>query len=348
MPPMDIESVDTLPDFSHAVIVEVVRQRGSTLSFHRHCRAVLGAALSHTSGAETRAPVHTSPFEFDRLTTQERPSKRLARMASPSDALVSVERSLALLRKDRIDAQRLGMESLVCLTDRDSSGDDLAVYGSMVVVGAPITGELVQDDSVFEEVHGYLMQLIEKRVLPSEAEEEDPNTSFASSVSTLNCSIATEDGLTRKSKETTAPNPPVDDAHHGGVLRSMALRVLANSLTVLADKQPALLTGILKDSRLVSKPFLKSLAEDIRGGQRLPAVVVGTRLASAHEAALATRCLRLLAQHSTVAQRLLVNPKRTAHPVLAGLRKNRTVGHLVLQRETKDAFAVMSQDVRTC
>jgi len=331
---------DSVPDFSHAIIVEVVRVRGSTLSFHRHCRAVLGAAKCRVSGKES--PIaRSSPLEFERLVS-DRPTKRVKRSTSPAQAVVAMEHNLALLKKDRICAQRLGMEGLVILTDVHASGEDLALYCSMAVVGAPIMGDLGAEDACLEDLHGYWIQLIQNRVLPSEVEEDGVvDASFASSVSPSGSS--TPPSVAASSSSSTP------DAHHGGMLRSMALRVLANALTILQEKQSSLLRGVLKGSRLVSRPFLQSLAEDLLGAQRLPAVVSGTRLASAHEAALATRCLRILAQHSSTAQKLLVNPKRTVHPTLETLWKNRSVPqHPVLSNESETAYSALSQDIRTC
>ena len=92
----------------------------------------------------------------------------------------------------------------------------------------------------------------------------------------------------------------------------------------------------------MSREFVQSLAEDLLGASRLPAVAAGTRLASAHEAALATRCIGLLAQHSPPVRRMMLAANQTSAPTLEVLKKNQEVC------ETKKTYSVLSQDFRTC
>ena len=434
-PPLDIQSIDTMPDFSHAVIVEVLRQRGSSMSFHHHCRAVLNAAMSKSNGHDTRNPIHTSPLEFNRLSSSTaaaspaavstppyspttttsstpspflkkpnsrpasiasspsllstRPTKRLARSApvSTSQALMAVERSLGLLLKDRTDAQRLGMESLVALTDCHTSGNELAVYTAMSLLRTPLHGhnnnnnsmDQDRDDICFEQVHTLLVQLIRDRTLPREADDEEEEerleNSFTSNVSTLYCTAGTKRHDTKENESNTStaaaplankPTTPSSsssssplstsvDAHHGGWMRSMALRVLSNTLTVLSETQPELLynTLLLPSSPWQSPSLLQSLHHDVQGGTRFPSVVAGTRFASAHEAALATQCLSILLainsnnNTNALARRQLLSNKKQgkAGPTLLDtFQQNEWVRHPVLQNTTKEAYQNLLQE----
>lgn len=342
-PPSNPESLDESPDLAHAVIVEVMRQRGSNLSFHHHNRAILNSAMGHSTGADTRHPIATSPLEFPRLERRDecdqKPTKRLARTILLPQAL---EHALSLLKKDRIGAQRLGMESLVHLTDVYSSGRDMAIHASMTVLGAPIMlGDDNQSD-VSEELNYHLVRLIQDRVLPSDSSEDILDTTFDSSVNSVNA-----DAASKKSETSDSSSPIiVDDAYHGGQLRSMALRVLANALTVLSENTAPSLTGVLKSSPVSSRDFVQSLAEDLLGASRLPAVVLGTRLASAHEAALSTMCIGLLAQYCPTVRRMLVVGE--ASPTLELLRKNQEIRHDVLVRETQKTIHILSQDLQPC
>ena len=308
VPPCNPESLDELPDLAHAVIVEVMRQRGPNLSFHHLNRAILNAAMGHSTGVDTRKPFMTSPLEYPCLERScgEKPAKRMAGTFHLPHAL---EQALSLLKKDRIGAQRLGMESLVNLTDCHSSGNDIAIHASMTVVGAPIMlcGDIQGDGSTAEEIHYFIVRLLQDRVLPGDLSDDVSSATFGASTNSGNA-----DSAPRKSELPDAPIAVVvDDTYHGGLLRSMALRVFMNALTVLSENQSTLLSNTLKTSPLTSHEFVQSLAEDLLGASHLPAVVAGTRLASAHEAALATRCIGLLVQHSPPVRRMMLAANQT-------------------------------------
>lgn len=344
------ESLDEFPDLSHAVIVEVMRTRGSTMSFHSHNRAILNASRGLSSGKDVRKAIHTSPLDYPRLKRQnsnnnsdERPAKHNARTMQLMPR--ALEHAFSLLHKDRLDTQCLGMESLVHLTDSYSSGTDMAIHASMTVVGSPIMlGDDVQSDSsTADGIHQFLVTLIQDRVLPGDEKEEPLDVTSDST----NPGVG-DDSVSEESENSNSLMI-IDDAHHGGLLRSMALRVLANSLTVLSENQGNLLTKVLKTSPLTSCDFIQSLAEDLLGANRPPAVVAGTRLASVHEATLATRCITLLAQHSPHVQLLLANPKATTQVTLEVLHRNQeVVRHDVLVDETKQAYQALTEKFRTC
>jgi hypothetical protein len=314
------------------------------MSFHHHNRAILNAAKGLDTGEDKRKWYQTSSLEYRRLESlysrQERPAKRVAGLAIVPQAL---EHVLSCLRKDRIDAQRLGMETLVSLTDCGSSGKDLAVRASLAMLGAPvIDGEA---SLACDELQQFLLRFVQDRLLPGEKKEDPVETSFESSVFDDNNESGLGDSSSRQSQESPAIIV-LDDAHHGGVLRSMALRVLTNALTILSEHQTTLLASLLESSQWISRQLVQALAEDVVGGSRLPAVVAGTRLASAHEATLATKCLGTLATLAPSVRRLLV--KNSDSAILDLLNRNQQVRHDFLVQESKKAYYVLSHEFRSC
>jgi hypothetical protein len=183
-----------------------------------------------------------------------------------------------------------------------------------------------------------------------------------------------------------------EECSHETKLRALALRVLCNALYTLSksgELQHILLPrkqeeeqgskrkcGIVnscssnnnsnseecKTSRLIQPPFLLSLVQDMQGASRPPSVSeIGYKLASVHEAALAVRCLRLLAeggagdhQHdgtASVSAQLRVQEFLRNEVVLESLDLARSCGratHSVLQKEAERTYAQLTEDVRSC
>ena len=131
-------------------------------------------------------------------------------------------------------------------------------------------------------------------------------------------------------------------------MRALCLRAFTNSLGLVAQEQPTLLKSILdvQSRHLVSRSFINALLDDLAGAIRPPAVAQGTRLASAHEAALAIRCLGLLGEYSDVAKSQIINES-----VLGSLEKARATGkatHDILAEEADRAYTRLTEDVRSC
>ena len=326
-----------------------------------------------------------------------------------------------LLRKDRCEAQWLGMQQLVALTDPFASGVDTAMYAALAVLGAPIVMEYDDDNddgdnnnnnnhhhhhgnksnnnnnkpsspprdaSLPREIHQqWIVRLLTDRLLPGEwpslattinqhtttSSSQDvsgvapPNTSFSFSCVQSLFGVGSHDRGDHPNNNhsldvTTEPQPldddqdvTVGDEHHGGGLRSMALRALCNALTLLEDQQPHILKSVLQvqSPQLSQAPLIQALLDDVAGCSRPPAVIFGTRLASPHEAALAVRCLRILGAHSPTAKRRMLLPTSHHHiPVtVLLLDKARMVGqstHQVLAHEANQAYHELTEDFRSC
>ena len=313
------------PNVSHGVIVECLRVRGDTISFHYNCRAILNAALGKSDGVDWRK--HPSPMEVPSEKT--RPCLKRARPTFSGPT--GLEDALGLLKKDRICAQRLGLESLVTLTDENTSGKELASFCSVAVLGAGVS----------DGVHAWIMCLLEDRMSPGEQVESTIPIGMESSPASLS-------GGSAGSSSAHATLPEIEEPYHGGVLRTLALRAFANSLFLLGRDDSELLRSILSEQspQLVSESFLAALVEDLDGAFRPPVVAARTRLASPHEAALAAMCLRILAEHSESATRILVSEQ-----VLDALDRAQQVGrasHFMLAQESGRALSFLSRDVPSC
>eukprot|EP00567_Pseudictyota_dubia_P007336 CAMPEP_0197435020 /NCGR_PEP_ID=MMETSP1175-20131217/2671_1 /TAXON_ID=1003142 /ORGANISM="Triceratium dubium, Strain CCMP147" /LENGTH=422 /DNA_ID=CAMNT_0042963937 /DNA_START=249 /DNA_END=1517 /DNA_ORIENTATION=+ len=129
---------------SRGVIVEVQRKRGCAYRFHRYARLVMRAAGGAAAGTLPRARKPSAAL-LHRTTRPASLGKRVGTVPAMPPMLVgsdadqyTSERALEtaddLLRKDRIDANELGMESLILLTDEESSGADRALHVCRVLL----------------------------------------------------------------------------------------------------------------------------------------------------------------------------------------------------------------------
>jgi hypothetical protein len=222
-----------------------------------------------------------------------------------------------LLRKDRGDARRLGLERLAALVDVFSSGIHTAVAVARSIVLRPAN-------------YRFLWSLIVDRV-------------------------AIDDGDNGGASATSSRGaPPLggggDDGDDGpGAQRSIALRVLANALTVLElhDRKKTLEARSLAAS---VPGLLPALLEDLATGPgRPPGAAVeasGVLLAGPHEATFAIRCLRCLGvpdEHQ--------GDELDKDRALRDLERARVVGlaaHAVLEREARECYLKLTEDDRSC
>jgi hypothetical protein len=313
-------------DFSHGVVVECLRVSGSVLSFHRACRAVLQAASGKSTGDDHRKSYTTSVLEFRRLKTS-RATATLARPKSDMSAAAAhaLEQARVLLKKDRLDCQELGMERLVGLTNPETCGGEISLEVSL---------QVLQEDWLVQ----YLIE---------PAEDEGP-TSAATIMSACTSSLLEgESSANINSTEATTKRMVLEEVRHEGKLRACALRVLCNSLAVVAEGK--MLEKVVKQAGcpLVNEQLLVALVQDLKGANRPPSVVMaGYKLSSAHEAALALRCLRILGEHSDGCRAYLQTEE-----VLERLDMARACGrstHLVLQQEADKTHSKMTEDIRSC
>lgn len=314
------------------VLVECNKQRGSSQTYHWAVQAILQAAQSLDSGDDRRAPYQTSTSEFNRLFSKQEhkiDSRWLVQSSSdtdsPADAsemvLASLERAWQLLGKDRLEAQQLGMESIVHLTDRHTAGVGKAMYAALGVLGAPATlGHAVPLKDIQRR---WIYGLIVNRALP-----EDPVTTDAGQAATLVVNT-------------------LEDDMHVGRMRSLALRVLANALTILSEYQATVLENLLRTklSHWTSNELIDALAEDLQGSYRPP--TAAPRLSTPHEAVLAIRCLECLSKHNTAtAKYILAN--QGALTLLEGARAVGRSTHVLLHELSSQVYEELTEEHRSC
>jgi hypothetical protein len=236
-------------------------------------------------------------------------------------------------------------------------------------------------------------------------------TSYPSRAMRRSSSEVDDDGMGLRGVATgslSGRNLSSDELRHDSRLRALALRVLCNALYNLSKAQQ-LQEALLPEparaspssrrksrntapstshhrnrsceevSPLVRPSFLLSLVQDIQGASRPPSVSeTGYRLASVHEAALAIRCLRLLAGASSgdddsdgsgsngpldheeedgdedgliKLPQARVRAFLRSEAILERLELARSCGratHSVLQQEAERTYNQLTEDVRSC
>lgn len=362
-----VQSQSRVPDLSAGILVEAMRQAGSVISFHRMVRTILAAAISHETGDDCRRWYQSSPLEFPRWNSDDGRSV-VSTLGAPDEggsddasqplavAVEGLEQAGHLLGKDRHDAQTLGMERLVHLTDEHTVGVAVACIAAQSLLGVPPTEDVPASLKALHQ--DWMMDLLIHRRLPSEKEpgqEGDtespvprgrfctprPNQAAVDLETTTDTDGDDESARVEALlKQMWDERAETGDENHAGRLRGLLMRVWANGLAVLHAHNHVVLTTLLQQHKaLVSANVLDILLEDAAGCGRPPmAAVMGTRLATPHEALWALVSLRILSQHSGAVRRHL-----EASNYAAVLEKASHVGaslHAVLEREAQLALQV--------
>jgi hypothetical protein len=226
------------------------------------------------------------------------------------NSLLAIEIAASLLRKDRMDARRLGMESLCLLTDPSKTGMETALLASQIVLFGSVQeaagdeADFIPDELGIREAILSLVQfgrLGEYCDFESDDEEEENAT-----------------GVEREFNE---------------VLHNLALAVLANALQVLEghgnemaaseDSKPSA-NGFLEESKGISKRELLSTLLN----------VLGKAESKPHDACLSAQCLKSLFQASKEAKRRArdLNAKQIVMTALDVGKRT----HVKLETETKN------------
>jgi len=130
-----IQLFDDSNNSQNIIVVEIRRKNGSSISFHKAARAILNAAKGSMSVVST--PLFGPPS----------PAKLPQKKKNVNETVVStIETIDSLLRKDRVDANLLGMESLLHLTTRGTSSDVMTQFAANVVMNCK---DYVIRDKVF-------------------------------------------------------------------------------------------------------------------------------------------------------------------------------------------------------
>lgn len=278
-------------------IVEAQRRKGCAVVFHRYCRNLLDAAEGcfDPKEEESRSLCH-------RVEVQNK--------NEGESSLLAIEIAASLIRKDRMDARRLGMESLCLLTDPSKTPMETALLASQIVLFGSAQDDMSQEAEYIPDELGIreaVLSLVQFGRLgdycdfESDGEEEDNTTGV--------------------------------EAEFNDVLHNLALAVLANALEVLethggsmarseTSKPPA--NTFLEESKEISKrELLSSLLN-----------VLGKAESKPHDACLSAQCLRSLFQASKEAKRRArdLNAKQIVMTALDVGRRT----HVKLENETEN------------
>jgi hypothetical protein len=312
-------------DFSNGVVVECIRIRGDTMSFHHACIAILQAANGESTGEDRRNLRQTNCMEFQKLKKcPKHKSQQLPEDSPSSLTRYRLEQVQDLLRKDRLECQQLGMERLIHLTTSSSCGDRIAISVSRIIL----------QESWF---YPYLY---------NETEMEGITNSKPSPLTRPGMIQRAYSSTSSPSSQQDVLDLCVNEIQHSSKMQACALRVFCNALSNLSNS--SLLSEMLdsSDCALIHSKLLDSLTDILKGATRPPSVIESGILASMHETSLAIRCLCILGEHSDAAKLFL-----QSDTLLERLEIARSCGrtsHLTLQQETDQIYSKLTEDSRSC
>ena len=291
------------------VIVEAQRRRGDAVTFHKYSRHLLDAAAgtfdpaSYVSLEDREAEYcqkagHMRDSLKKSAASSSAPSSASSSASAPSseheNALLALEIAASLLKKDRMDARQLGMESLCLLTDPTRTGVETALIASRVVLTGSTQDESQDDDG--DDCDGATDQWgIREAVLALvQFGRLGDDGGFEQDVDSDDDSCAGCSGS----------GVPPDEQRHNDLLHNLALAVLANALDVLethgarlceagSESPSSVADAFLSDSHeMMERDLLKTLLGKLGDAQVKP-----------HDATLSAKCLRSLCEASKDARR---------------------------------------------
>jgi hypothetical protein len=348
-------SNDTTNSRTPVTIVEAQRRKGDAVTFYKYCHSLLSAAdgtFSYDEYAQTdreeevkiakqeiliqgikeqrreKSSNHQNLKNGDSDETNGNPY-----LAEGESSLLALEIAASLLKKDRMDARQLGMETLCLLTDPAKSGIETALLASKVVLfGAVDAGNelLLEDDDYMPAedlgVREAILSLVQFGRLGEHIDFEE--------------------------EEDAGANLHAEEKEFNALLHNLALAVLANALDVLeqhgnemarvgsntnpdasnvavaraaaTEEMPSTNTNaFLEETKEISKRELLSTLLN----------VLGRAESKPHDACLSAQCLRSLFQASKKAKRKArdLNAKQIVNTALDVGRRS----HVKLENVTK-------------
>jgi hypothetical protein len=285
---------DTEDENLLVTIVEVQRRKGCSVSFHKYGRRLLDSA-SGTFIADDNA--YSVPKVSPCIQEEQKKDEE--------SSVLALEIAASLLRKDRMDARRLGLESLCLLTDPDKAGVETAKLSSQVVLfGSVQDAQAENADFIPDElgIREAILSLVQFGRLGEYGDFEDDL------------------------EDEEVDN---DEKEFNDVLHNLALGVLSNALAVLEPEKNACedvsdsTDSFLEESREISKKELLSTLLN----------VLGKAEAKPHDACLSAQCLKCLFQASKKAKKR-ARELKAKQIVMTALDVGRRT-HVKLETETK-------------
>jgi len=309
--------------FSSGTIVECIRLRGCARTFHIIRRQVLNSAFADDSIdiRESSGRIHAlDRFPYSKSGSSnafDPPDNEV------SNAVLGLEIALRLLKKDRLDANILGMESMINLTDENvCTGYKTVSISARAVLGVPETtneevnlGEIREDR--FIEIHNLVISLLRDRKLSTSNVSDHVEGHFAHETSDDEDDIIADH----------------EDLEHVSLMRSLAMRVFLNSLKVA--EQSSFLESALNATK--KENILPALVEEVR--KTFLSQTNANQALNAYDAVVSVEILRILNIYSSDARKCclglgLVDVLNKAFSV--GRRR-----HAKLEEETKKTLSVL-------
>jgi len=365
------QSID--PDFSHGVIVECMRVRGEVIPFHRHCRAILSAARGDSDGMDdlrsNKVALLHPPYGFG--CKRSRASRKMAigplsmkdvhlfkqdevpnliqlgnsaklRNATSSphmnpataSTFVALENIMDLLGKDRLDANVLGIKSLVLLTDQGSSGKEASYLASLSVLDS-------SKDSIGHSANGRqpprpLFRLHEKI-------KKFAFGRFTAPKRFVSLDDDSDDEFCIITDNVTSQDAEHIVAEYNTKLRSCAMQVLTNALNnVLYHSEEFPLLPKPSCEEFMTNEFLEKIAEDLLGATRPPMASLG----SANEATFAAKFIHLIAAYSErgfffTNGAMVGSPPRPIYGLIERAHRAGSMCHRALEIESQVALTAL-------
>jgi len=329
------------------IVVEIQRRKGDSIAFHRYSRCILDAAAGvlDLNGEDidvlysnNNNKKNDKLLNFNTSITPEEAGAEI------DDAIRAVEIAHGLLMKDRMDARRLGLESLCLLTDPKKTGPTTALLSSHVVLlgtanelSPAISNEetppiMLEDETPFQEIRQTILSLIQFN------------------------RIGDDDEFDAREEE---------EEEHITILHNLALAVLANALDVIENEENLSTPNSLSDTvqeedvpnrrRLdsaesISEQFLEDCtkAEDENNSQKLSGFEIIKTLISEldkartkpHNACLSAKCIGSLCRSTDKATSRA--KELGAKTVVQTALDVGTFTHLKLERECDRVLATLT------
>jgi hypothetical protein len=141
--------------YATGIVVELQHRTGNPLTFHKTCHVIFEAAKGKPY---LGLPDHVKPPPLDK-------NKMTTVITDREHLILSLEKAYELLEKDRIDANRLGMEMLSIMTNPEQTN---AVFvAETVILGRDILGS-----SIYERIHD-LLQYSHHQQMETDDGDED-------------------------------------------------------------------------------------------------------------------------------------------------------------------------------
>jgi len=287
------------------IIVEAQRRTGDPIKYHQYIRHILDAA----QGTFNAVNVGSSNLKTDVMDKKEKGSSQ----SNDDKSLSALEIAAILIKKDRMDARRLGMESLCFLTDPSRTGVDTALVASRAVLFGSAQNDNDDDVEFLADELGVreaILSLVQYGRL-NESNDMPPDSD-------------SDEDTTRIHDEEKSFND---------ILHNLALAVLSNALEVLETHGDDFAPSSESKLSQATNDFLKE-SKEISHRELIDSLlnVLGQAEAKPHDACLSAQCLRSLLQASKKARRKArdMNAKQIVATALEVGQRT----HVKLQTET--------------